>query len=106
MWMIKAGTSILIDAPFGKVGGPRSVPSSDGKSTLTDTASWKGYVTTEDRIYEKEDVYDVVRITNDVCGDVPHWIRHNIELSKGAEVIVHCKGKWARVKRANIEYMD
>jgi hypothetical protein len=107
MWMIKAGTTILIDAPFGKIGGPRSVPSSDGLSSVTDTAPWKAYVTPEDRFYEKEQVWDTVRVHNNQhTEDIPYWISHNIELLRGAEVIVQCKGKWARVKRSDIEYLD
>lgn len=106
MWLIKAGTTILINAPFGKVGASSSSQSSDGKWVYIDTAPWKGYTTSEDRIYEKEEVYDIVRVMNDAGDTVPNWIRHNLELAKGAEVIVTCKGKWARVKRSDIQYLD
>jgi hypothetical protein len=104
MWLVKANTVIRINAPFGKINGPRTVNSGD--CSLTDTAPWKPYTTKSDKIYEKEDVYDFVRVHNDVCGDVPSWIRHNIELSKGRDVVIHCDGKYAMVRRDQIEYLD
>lgn len=116
MWMIKANTTILIDAPFGRVGGPRTVPSSDGTHSLTDTAPWKAYITKEDRIYEKEQVYDYVRVHNgyNLGGEsIPAWIAQTVlgaESGHGGDgkryVVVSNKGQWAKVNISDIQYLD
>ena len=104
MWLIKAGTTIRINAPHGKVNGPSTVIS--GSHSLTDTAPWKPHTTKEDRLYDKEEVIDAVRLHNDVCGDIPFWIRHNIELSRYRDVVIQRDGKYAMVRRDQIEYLD
>ena len=103
MWEIKAGTAILVCAPFGKVGGKATVVSNGFE--YTDTQPWKPYTTKEDKIYDKEDVWDIVAVMNN-REDVPMWAKHNIELSNSTEVIVRCNGKYARVNRNDITYLD
>ena len=65
------------------------------------TTMWFPYTTKEDKIYEKEEVYDFIRVNND---SVPFWI-HNCVMEHGKVVIARA-GKFALVNPADIEYLD
>lgn len=105
MWLVKAGTTIRVCAPFGRVGGASTTLSTDGKTSFTDTAPWKPYITKEDKLYDTEQVWDAVAVMNE-REDVPFWAKHNIELSNYTDVVIQCQGKYALVKRADIVYLD
>lgn len=77
MWKIKAGSQIKVFAPFGRVGGKSTVI--ENGVQLTDTLPWKAYTTKEDRLYDKEQVWDRVAVHNQ-RSDVPAWVKHNLEL--------------------------
>lgn len=108
MWMIKAGTTIQIFAPFGRIASSSSSYNEKTETTYTDTSPWKAYTTTEDKIYEKEQVWDTVALFNG-REDVPHWARRNIE-ERGKFVIhtVNSKGKvcYAMCNPSQIYYLD
>ena len=90
MFLVKAGAVIQVQVPKSMThfywGG-----------------GWIPYTTKEDRLYDKEDVWDIVAVHND-REDVPEWARRNIvEFGK---TVVQCKGKYALVNRNDIEYLD
>jgi hypothetical protein len=89
MFLVKAGTVIQVTAP-------KSL-------THFNWGSWIPYTTKQDRIYDKEDVWDVVAVMQD-RGDIPPWAVHNIlELGK---VIIRAQGKHALVNPSDIQYLD
>lgn len=97
MWLIKAGTTISVYAPFGKLGGPSSA---DG---FIDTQPWKPYTTREDKIYDKHEVWDRVAVAND-RDDVPQWARKNIV--EFGYVVIHRNGQYAQCRPEQIQYLD
>tara|TARA_Y100000034_G_C6902563_1_gene417794 strand:- start:2412 stop:2735 length:324 start_codon:yes stop_codon:yes gene_type:complete len=75
MLMVPAHTAVKVYMPFGDVNRTSSV-SSNGKYEYVDTVPWKGYVTKEDRFYEKGEVWDNVAVRNG--REVPEWAAWNI----------------------------
>lgn len=88
MFLIKAGTSIQIQVP-------KSIRSFCW-------AGWRPYVTKEDKIYDKEEVWDYVALHND--RDIPDWAVRNI--TEHGYVVIKRDGKFAMCKPSQIEYLD
>jgi hypothetical protein len=88
MFLVKAGTVIQIEAPKSQ--------------THWHTSGWVPYTTKEDKLYDKEEVWDLVSVHND-CGDVPPWAERNI---LDGYVVIKRAGKYAMVRPANIQYLD
>jgi len=101
MFRILAGTMILIQAPHGKFMGPQTVVS--GHWSLTDTAPWKPYVTKEDKLYDKHEVWDAIGVHNE-RDDIPNWARHNI--LEHNKVILNVDGKYAMCNPVDIDFLD
>ena len=111
MWKIKAGTTIQVFMPFGKVGKDWKDCQHYNPQTQThyhDTAPWKGYVTKEDKIYDKCNVWDAVAVMNN-RDDVPEWAKRTV-MEKHKYVIweTNSKGQivYAHVNPRDIEYLD
>lgn len=101
MFLIKANTTIQIYAPFGKFGAKN--PSVGEGHIWCDTAPWKPYVTKEDKLYDKHEVWDAIAVFNE-REDVPEWARRNI-VEHGKTVVR--KGKhYALVNPGDIKYLD
>lgn len=109
MWLIPANTKIEIFAPFGRVGESSSQSFSKASQTLyIDHGPWKLYITKADKIYDKEDVWDLVAVMNG-RDDMPHWAEHNIrQFNKVVVRSTNSQGKvcYAMVKAALIKYLD
>ena len=89
MFLVKAGTVIQVQTPKSM--------------THFNWASWIPYTTKEDRLYDKEDVWDLVTVLNEEQV-IPEWARNNIiEFSK---VVIRRSGKYALVNPKDIEYLD
>ena len=88
MFLVKAGTVIQIEAP-------KSV-------NYFYTVGWVPYTTKEDKIYDKEEVWDMVGVMND-RDDIPQWARHNIE--EHGNVVIYRAGKYAMCKPYQIKYI-
>lgn len=89
MFLVKEGTTILIQAP---------------KSTNHfNWFPWRPYTTKQDKFYDKHEVWDSVTVYND-RGDVPEWARHNI-ITCG-KVVIQRDGKFALVNARDIEFLD
>ena len=90
MFLVKAGTVIQVQAPTSV-------------NHFNWGGNWVPYETKEDKIYDKEEVWDKVAVYND-REDVPEWARRNItEFNK---VIIRRNGKHALVNYKDIEYLD
>jgi len=90
MFLVKAGTVIQIQAP------KRSW-------THFNWVSWIPYRTKEDKIYDKEEVWDMVGVHND-REDIPDWARRNI--TEHGYTVIRRNNKYAMVPRAQVEYLD
>lgn len=97
MWLVPAQTVIQVYAPFGKIGGPQTV------GEYTDSAPWKPYTTKEDKVYQKEQVWDYVTAHNN-RDDMPHWAYHNIV--EHNKVVICLNGYYAMCDREQIKYLD
>jgi hypothetical protein len=86
MFLVKAGTVIQIQDQnhFNWVG-------------------WKPYTTKEDKLYDKEEVWDLVAVDNG-RDDIPEWARRNIVEHK--KVVISREGAYAMVKPKDIKYLD
>ncbi len=90
MFEVKAGTTIQVyHTVFGNY---------DDKHI-----GWKPFVTKENKIYEKEEVFDIVALHNRP-NTVPAWMRYGI-MNEGVTFIVR-NGKCAKVTSRDIEYID
>ena len=89
MFLIKAGTVIQIEAPKS--------------ATYFNTVGWVPYTTKKDKIYGKEEVWDIVAIHNDGW-DTPAWIVRNV--TEHGYVVIKRAGKYAMCKPSQIEYLD
>ena len=89
MFLVKAGTVIQIEAPKSM--------------THFNWGGWIAYTTKEDKLYDKEEVWDVIAVMQD-RGDVPPWAERNI-LEHGKTVLKRA-GKYAMVPAKQIEYLD
>ena len=89
MFLVKAGTVIQVEVP---------------KSTNHFYwGGWRPYVTKEDKIYDKHEVWDAVAVYNE-RDDVPEWARRNIvEFGK---VVIKRAGKYALVPQNAIEFLE
>jgi hypothetical protein len=74
MWLVRAGTKILIYAPHGKLNGRRTIYA-DGMS-MFDHNPYKPYVTNEDHYYHPIQVRTPSQIA---CGktDLPEYAYHD-----------------------------
>lgn len=97
MWLIKSGTTIRVYAPFGKPGAENGV---DGNY---DHQPWKPYITAQDKMYDKHEVWDMVAVRNG-RQDVPAWAKRNIEFH--GFVVIKRDGKYAMCPRNDIVYLD
>ena len=88
MFLVKAGTVIQIEAPKSK--------------THHYWSGWIPYTTKEDRLYDKEDVWDAVAMHNG--RDIPDWAVRNI--TEHHKVIIQAAGKHALVNPKDITYLD
>lgn len=101
MWLVKAGTQMQVFAPFGKPGGSTQVK--QGDVLYIDNAPWRGYISTEDKVYDSHEVWDIVAVENG-RSDVPGWAQRNI---RNLGVVVLCRdGKYAMVKQNLAQYLD
>ena len=89
MFLVKAGTVIQIKAPESM--------------NYFNWVRWIPYTTKEDKIYDKEEVWDAVAVYND-REDIPDWARFNI-VEFGYTVIKRA-GKYAMVPAGSIEFLD
>lgn len=89
MFLVKAGTVIQVQAPKS--------------NTNFYWSGWMPYTTKEDKIYDKEEVWDAVAVHND-REDVPEWARRNItEFNK---IILNRKGKYAMINPKDVQFFD
>ena len=89
MFLVKAGTVIQIEVPASEF--------------FWHSTGWRPYTTKEDKLYDKEEVWDMVAVLND-RGDVPPWAERNI--TEHGYVVIKRDGKYAMVRPANIQYLD
>tara|TARA_R110000868_G_scaffold90057_8_gene250228 strand:+ start:3646 stop:3918 length:273 start_codon:yes stop_codon:yes gene_type:complete len=90
MFLVKAGTSIQVEIP-------------KSKRWYHNWLSWKPYTTKEDKLYDKEEVWDAVTVHNGMI-EIPEWARRNIV--EHGYAILNRAGKFAMVRPANIEFLD
>ena len=102
MFFIKAGTQIQIYAPFGDI-NYKEKKVEGGLHYWHDTAPWKPYTTKEDKIYEKDEVWDLVAVMNE-REDVPEWAKINIQWH--GKTVLNRNGKYALVNPSDIQYID
>lgn len=89
MFLVKAGTVIQVQTPKSM--------------THFSWSGWMPYETKEDKIYDKEEVWDAITVHNGHV-NVPDWAKRNIiEFNK---VIVKRSGKYAMVNCKDIEFLD
>lgn len=91
MFLIKAGTVIEVEAPKPKT------------TQYFYWCGWRPYTTKEDKIYDKEEVFDAVTLHNAGDYNFPQWLVRNIELGK---TVIHRDGRWALVNPKDIQYLD
>ena len=89
MFLVKAGTVIQIEYPKSQ--------------TRFTWCNWRPYTTKEDKLYDKEEVWDKVAVLNE-RGDVPAWAERNI-MEHGYTVLMRA-GKLAMVPAGKIEFLD
>lgn len=94
MFLLKAGTEIKINNP----------------KVDTTGVAWLSYTTKEDKIYEKDEVFDLVRLMNgdrqEMLTDhnpVPYWMRGIIF---NGNALLKRDGRYAIVKSNELEYLD
>lgn len=89
MFLVKADTTISVQRP--------------AKDGWFYTTSWMPYQTKEDKIYDKHEVFDLIRVTNEY-ETIPDWIRINV-LEYGM-IVLSRDGKYALVSPWNVTYLD
>lgn len=89
MFLVKADTTISVQRP--------------AKDGWFYTTSWMPYQTKEDKIYDKHEVFDLIRVTN-AYETIPDWIRINV-LEHGM-IVLSRDGKYALVSPWNVTYLD
>ncbi len=89
MFLVKAGTVIQIEVPKSK--------------NCFSWTGWRPYTTLEDKLYDKDEVWDKVAVLNE-RGDVPAWAERNI-MEHGYTVLMRA-GKLAMVPAGKIEFLD
>lgn len=89
MFLVKAGTVIQIQAPKSM--------------THYNWGGWIPYTTKEDKLYDKEEVWDLIAVYQD-RGDVPPWAERNI-MEHGYTVLKRA-GKYAMVPSKQVEFLD
>lgn len=90
MFLVKAGTVILVYKPITGL-------------EAFDWAPWKPYTTKEDRVYDKEAVWDAVAVANE-RDDIPAWAVRNVK--EFGKTVIQCNGKFALVKASDVAYLD
>ena len=66
-------------------------------------SGWRPYTTPVVKLYDKEDVWDIVAVHNGRA-DIPEWARRNIvEFNK---IVIRAKGKFALINPKDIHYLD
>lgn len=89
MFLVKAGTVIQIEPPKSDV--------------QYNWCVWIPYTTKEDKVYDKEEVWDAITVQNGHV-EIPEWARRNIvDFNK---VILKRDGKYAMVNPKDIKYLD
>lgn len=89
MFLVKAGTTIMVQAPKSM--------------THFNWGGWITYVTKEDKLYDKHEVWDAVAVHNG-REDVPDWAVRNI-VEHGKTVLMR-DGKYAMANRNQVEFLD
>ena len=89
MFLVKAGTVIQIQTPKSM--------------THFNWGGWIPYTTKEDKLYDKDEVWDKVAVLNE-RGDVPAWAERNIQ--EHGYTVLKRDGKYAMVPAGKIEYLD
>lgn len=89
MFLVNANTVIQVEVPKSK--------------RYFYTVNWRPYTTKEDKIYEKHEVIDAIRLMND-HEHFPDWIRRNI-VEFGYVILVR-DGKYAMVNPQDAIYLD
>lgn len=87
MFLIKAGTVIQVETP---------------KSEYWYWSGWRPYTTKEDKLYEKEEVWDLAAVYNG--REIPLWAEVNIQ--EHNKVVIQRDGKFALVNPTDIQYLD
>jgi hypothetical protein len=93
MFLVKAGTVIQIEKP-----------KAPARSSCWDTAPWRPYRTTEDKLYDKHEVWDAVSVYNDDAGEIPEWARRNVR--EHGYTILKRAGKYAMVPSKQVTFLD
>ena len=89
MFLVKAGTVIQIEAP-------------KTAASHFNWVGWRPYTTKEDKLYDTDEVWDVVAVMN--AREIPEWaIRNIVDFGK---VVIKRDGKYAMVKPSQIEFLD
>lgn len=89
MFLVKAGTVIQIQAPKS--------------TTHFNCVGWIPYTTKEDKIYDKEEVWDAVTVYNK-SRDIPAWIARNVQ--EHGYVVIKRADKYAMCRPTQIQYLD
>jgi hypothetical protein len=89
MFLIKAGTVIQVEIPKSERG-------------YFNWTGWRPYTTKEDKLYDKEEVWDSVALYNG--REIPAWAVRNIQ--EFGQVVICKNGKYALVQPKHIEYLD
>ena len=89
MFLVKAGTVIQIETPKSE--------------KFWYTTGWKPWTTAQDKIYDKDEVWDAVAVAND-RDDVPEWARRNI--TEHGLTVIKRAGKYAMVRPRDMEFLD
>jgi len=90
MFLIKAGTAIKIQAP-------------KSMTHFNWGSEWISYTTKEDKLYDKEEVWDAVGVHNG-REDIPAWAERNI--TEHGYTVIKRDDKYAMVPRSKMYYLD
>lgn len=89
MFLVRAGAVIQIEVPRSKRG-------------YHDWIGWQPYTTKEDKLYEKEEVWDLMALENG--RSIPMWAERNIR--EHGKIVIQRAGKFAMVNPRDIQYLD
>jgi len=88
MFLVKAGSVIQVQVP--------------NSQEYFHWSAWRPYTTKEDKIYDKEEVWDIYSINNG--RDLPLWA--HLHITEFNKVIIQRDGKFALVNPKDIQYLD
>ena len=93
MFLIKAGATIQVNAI-------------NKSEHCYNSAGWIPYTTTQDNLYENEEVFDKVAVLNSETSgrDIPSWMVQSI--ISHDKIIVSRLGRYAMLNPKDIQYID